>query len=105
MIKTTVLVVSHCCLLEATTIATELLLLPENVQERALAMARLVSTTWRPHSLLPERRVAVEGGIRGGLEAVGAEVVRTEVRNKASLYELMYRLREALYILFRDKSL
>lgn len=76
-----------------------------NAQERAPIADRRIITTWHLHSLLPERRVAVEVvATEAGLGVVEAEVVQAEVRNKASPYEFMCRLCEALYILFRDRA-
>lgn len=79
-------------------------LTPANAQERALVMDRFVMTTWRPHSLLLERRVAVGVAIKAELGVVEAEVLQTEVRNKASPNAFMCRVCQALYILFRNKA-
>lgn len=84
--------VSQCYPLEATTMAIALVQTPANAQERALVMGRFVMTTWRLHSLLLERRVAVGAAVKAELGAVEAEVVRTEVRNKASPYKVMFRV-------------
>ena len=89
-IATTVQMVSHCYPLEATMMDIDAVPPPASAQERAPVVGSLVMTTWRLHSLLPERRVPVEAAVKEAEVRVAEaeEVVPTEVRNEASPYEL-----------------